>query len=145
VYEVLPVDDDDAVRDMMTVTLLHEGFWVVAAANVTEALKLSTTETFDVLITDLHMPNPCPSEITEQGPKRRIVEMAPYEGARRFSRGGKYTKREQDTRTKSGRLDTGRQYIPRQPVLGGNPIWKRSIAASYSLLSVARPLAEKWL
>jgi len=31
---------------------------VVPAASVTEALKLITTESFDVLITDLHMPNP---------------------------------------------------------------------------------------
>src|SRR5579864_4355703 len=58
VHKVLLVDDDDAVRDMMTTTLLHKGFGVVAASNVTEALKLITTDTFDVLITDLHMPNP---------------------------------------------------------------------------------------
>ena len=58
VHKVLLVDDDDAVRDMMTATLEQKGFGVVAASNVTEALKLITTETFDVLITDLHMPNP---------------------------------------------------------------------------------------
>jgi YesN/AraC family two-component response regulator len=58
VHKVLLVDDDDAVRQMMTATLEHKGFRVVAAANVTEALKLITTETFDVLITDLHMPHP---------------------------------------------------------------------------------------
>jgi DNA-binding response OmpR family regulator len=57
-HKVLLVDDDDAVRDMMTVTLEHKGFDVVAATNVTEALKLITTKSFDVLITDLHMPNP---------------------------------------------------------------------------------------
>jgi len=57
-HKVLLVDDDDAVREMMTATLEHKGFNVVAAANVTEALKLITTESFDVLITDLHMPNP---------------------------------------------------------------------------------------
>ena len=57
-HKVLLVDDDDAVRDMMTATLEHKGFAVVAAANVTEALKLITTQSFDVLITDLHMPNP---------------------------------------------------------------------------------------
>jgi CheY-like chemotaxis protein len=57
-HKVLLVDDDGAVRDMMTVTLEHKGFDVVAATNVTEALKLITTESFDVLITDLHMPNP---------------------------------------------------------------------------------------
>jgi DNA-binding response OmpR family regulator len=57
-HKVLLVDDDHAVREMMTVTLEHKGFAVVAAANVTEALKLISTESFDVLITDLHMPNP---------------------------------------------------------------------------------------
>jgi YesN/AraC family two-component response regulator len=57
-HKVLLVDDDDAVRTMMSLTLEHKGFEVVSAANVTEALKLITTETFDVLITDLHMPNP---------------------------------------------------------------------------------------
>jgi DNA-binding response OmpR family regulator len=57
-HKVLLVDDDDAIREMMTATLEHKGFCVVAVANVTEALKLITTETFDVLITDLHMPNP---------------------------------------------------------------------------------------
>ncbi|HZW94105.1 MAG TPA: response regulator [Candidatus Eremiobacteraceae bacterium] len=58
VHKVLLVDDDDAVRDMMTVTLEHKGFKVVSAANVTEALRHITTESFDVLLTDLHMPNP---------------------------------------------------------------------------------------
>ncbi len=57
-HKVLLVDDDDAIRDMMALTLEHKGFEVVSAANVTEALKLITTENFDVLITDLHMPNP---------------------------------------------------------------------------------------
>ena len=55
---VLLVDDDDAVRNMMTVTLERKGFEVVAASDVPEALRLIATETFDALITDLHMPNP---------------------------------------------------------------------------------------
>jgi ActR/RegA family two-component response regulator len=58
VHKVLLVDDDDAIRTMMSLTLEHKGFEVVSAANVTEALKLITTKSFDVLITDLHMPNP---------------------------------------------------------------------------------------
>ena len=57
-HRVLLVDDDAAVRTMMSLTLEHKGFEVVSAANVTEALKLITTENFDVLITDLHMPDP---------------------------------------------------------------------------------------
>jgi DNA-binding response OmpR family regulator len=57
-HKVLLVDDDDAVRAMMNATLENKGFEVVAAANVTEALKHISTDSFDVLITDLHMPNP---------------------------------------------------------------------------------------
>lgn len=55
---ILLVDDDDAVRDMMTLTLEQKNFEVIAAPSVSEALKLITTEQFDALITDLHMPNP---------------------------------------------------------------------------------------
>jgi site-specific DNA-methyltransferase (adenine-specific) len=62
----------------------------------------------------------CPLEITAQGPKRRIIEMVPYEESRPFTRGiGKYTKPEEETRTKSGRQDTGRQYVPRKPMTVG--------------------------
>src|SRR6202047_386296 len=57
-HRVLLVDDDDAVLAMMTATLTRKGFNVVAVASVTEALRHITTESFDVLITDLHMPNP---------------------------------------------------------------------------------------
>ena len=57
-HRVLLVDDDNAVLAMMTATLTHKGFDVVAVASVTEALRHIATESFDVLITDLHMPNP---------------------------------------------------------------------------------------
>src|ERR1700726_4446610 len=57
-HRVLLVDDDDAVREMMSAMLQAKGFDIVLAASVTEALELIVTETFDVLITDLHMPNP---------------------------------------------------------------------------------------
>ena len=57
-HRVLLVDDDDAVRAMMNATLERKGFDVVAAASVTEALRRIATESFDVLLTDLHMPDP---------------------------------------------------------------------------------------
>jgi|ERR1700722_10398008 ActR/RegA family two-component response regulator len=57
-HRVLLVDDDDAVRSMMKATLERKGFEVVAAANVSEALGLIASESFDVLVTDLHMPDP---------------------------------------------------------------------------------------
>ena len=56
-HKVLLVDDDDGVRAMMDATLERKGFDVVAVASVTDALRHITTESFDVLITDLHMPN----------------------------------------------------------------------------------------
>jgi DNA-binding response OmpR family regulator len=57
-HRVLLVDDDSAVRAMMSQGLERKGFEVVAAVGVTEALRRITTESFDVLITDLHMPDP---------------------------------------------------------------------------------------
>ena len=58
VRRVLLADDNDAVRSMMSESLKSRGFDVVAVSGVTEALKCIATESFDVLITDLHMPNP---------------------------------------------------------------------------------------
>src|SRR5579864_2542925 len=57
-HRVLLVDDDAAVLEMMTHLLSGKGFEVVAATSVTEALGCIATQKFDVLITDLHMPNP---------------------------------------------------------------------------------------
>src|ERR1700686_5006264 len=57
IHRVLLVDDDDAVREMMSSSLESKGFEVVAVGGVTEALKHIATENFEVLITDLHMPN----------------------------------------------------------------------------------------
>jgi DNA-binding response OmpR family regulator len=54
----LLVDDDHAVRAMMSATLERKGFDVVAVSSVTDALRRISSESFDVLITDLHMPNP---------------------------------------------------------------------------------------
>src|ERR1035438_8199499 len=57
IQRVLLVDDDDAVLEMMRQSLESKGFEVVAVGGVTEALKYIATESFEVLITDLHMPN----------------------------------------------------------------------------------------
>ena len=57
-HRILLADDDDAVRVMMQEVLERKGFEVAAVESVPNALKLITAESFDVLITDLHMPNP---------------------------------------------------------------------------------------
>lgn len=56
-HRVLVVDDDESVLELTIQQLLRKGFRVVAAGSVTEALRLITNESFDVLITDLNMPN----------------------------------------------------------------------------------------
>jgi DNA-binding response OmpR family regulator len=53
---VLVVDDDEAIRVMVQEGLHRDGFEVVAASNVSDALRHIATEKFDVLLSDLHMP-----------------------------------------------------------------------------------------
>ena len=55
-HRVLVVEDDEAVRMMLHEGLQRDGFEVVVASNVRDALRLIATETFDVLLSDLHMP-----------------------------------------------------------------------------------------
>src|SRR5271156_6852948 len=55
---LLLVDDDDSVREVFQEGLEKRGFEVVPAANVNEALRLISGEEFDVLLTDLRMPEP---------------------------------------------------------------------------------------
>lgn len=57
IHRVLLVDDDEVVLGVMSESLKSKGFDIVAVGGVTEALKCIATEKFDVLITDLHMPN----------------------------------------------------------------------------------------
>jgi len=54
---VLLVDDDESVLDTLAQVLECNDFEVEAARNVHEALALIASQTFDVLVSDLHMPN----------------------------------------------------------------------------------------
>jgi CheY-like chemotaxis protein len=56
-YRILLADDNDDVREVFKESLEKHGFEVVPAATVNEALKLIATEKFDVLLSDLHMPD----------------------------------------------------------------------------------------
>jgi YesN/AraC family two-component response regulator len=51
------VDDNAPLRQVLALILEDSGFEVVMASNVNEALKLIGAETFDVLLSDLQMPN----------------------------------------------------------------------------------------
>jgi ActR/RegA family two-component response regulator len=56
--KVLLVDDNGTVLHAMQLLLEANGFEVVTATGVTEALSQIVIQPFDVLITDLHMPDP---------------------------------------------------------------------------------------
>src|SRR5580658_2190884 len=53
---VLVVDDDEAIRTGLCTILEKHGFEVDCAADVSGALKLISSQKYDVLLTDLHMP-----------------------------------------------------------------------------------------
>src|ERR1700677_718062 len=53
---VLLVDDDEVALMSLSFLLEQSGFTVASARNVLEALKYIIAESFDVLLTDLHMP-----------------------------------------------------------------------------------------
>jgi DNA-binding response OmpR family regulator len=53
---ILLVDDDESIREMLQDTLELSEFLVSTASSVSEAIHRIDTETFDVLLSDLHMP-----------------------------------------------------------------------------------------
>src|ERR1700687_3342334 len=55
-HRVLVLEDGDAVRSMLKEGLQRDGFEVVVASNVRDALRHIAAETFDVLLSDLHLP-----------------------------------------------------------------------------------------
>ena len=53
---LLLVDDDETVLTGLGAVLEAQGFEVTTASNVIEALQHIASESFDVLLSDLHMP-----------------------------------------------------------------------------------------
>ena len=56
IAKILLVDDDDLVRLTLGRVLEQNNFCVTTAGTVKDALKLISTENYDVLLSDLHMP-----------------------------------------------------------------------------------------
>jgi DNA-binding NtrC family response regulator len=54
---LLLVDDNDDVREMYETGLETHGFEVVTASNVNDALRLIANDNFDVLLSDMNMPD----------------------------------------------------------------------------------------
>ncbi len=55
--KILAVDDSASMRQMVAFTLKSAGFDVTDASDGVEALKIAKTQSFDVVISDVNMPN----------------------------------------------------------------------------------------
>ena len=54
---ILAVDDSASMRQMVSFTLKGAGFDVREATDGVEALEIAKTESFDLVLTDVNMPN----------------------------------------------------------------------------------------
>lgn len=54
---ILAVDDSASMRDMVSIALTGAGFEVTAAANGTQALQLAKQYSFDLVLSDVNMPD----------------------------------------------------------------------------------------
>lgn len=55
--EILSVDDSRVIRDLMKSILEAEGHTVSVAADGVEALKMAREKAFDIVLSDVNMPN----------------------------------------------------------------------------------------
>lgn len=55
--KILTVDDSTSVRQMVSFTLRNAGYEVMEAVDGGDGISKATTGKFDVIITDLNMPN----------------------------------------------------------------------------------------
>jgi DNA-binding NarL/FixJ family response regulator len=53
---ILVVDDDEAVRKLIQITLRHQGYQCMVAANSKEARQRLEVEPFTLVLSDIHMP-----------------------------------------------------------------------------------------
>ncbi|HYP52531.1 MAG TPA: response regulator, partial [Pyrinomonadaceae bacterium] len=54
---ILVIDDEESVRDALTLILEDEGFTVVSASAGREGIELARGSVFDLTITDLRLPD----------------------------------------------------------------------------------------
>ena len=54
---ILAVDDSASMRDMVSIALTRAGFEVTAAADGTAALQLAKQSSFDLVLSDVNMPD----------------------------------------------------------------------------------------
>src|SRR6266849_3847605 len=67
---VLVVDDESAVRSLLTDRLSQEGYACQGCSSAKEALELLGRESFDLIISDLNMPGMSGLEFLEEAHKK---------------------------------------------------------------------------
>jgi DNA-binding NtrC family response regulator len=79
---VLVIDDKESIRKMLLQTLIAEGHEVEAAANGFEGIKKSKEKHYDVVLTDLKMPDmdgiSVLSAVKEEDPDSSVIVMTAY-------------------------------------------------------------------
>ena len=78
--EILIIEDEQALREMLKKTLEHEGYSVTTAADGRQGLRAYKSQKFDVVITDLIMPEMEGMEtiisLRKTNPKVKIIAMS---------------------------------------------------------------------
>ncbi len=94
---ILIVDDEDGMRRLLSRVLTREGYETSAVANGTEALRLVASERFDLVVTDIKMPEmdglQLLAELKEYEPSLPIIVITAYgtiENAVQALRSGAY-------------------------------------------------------
>ena len=81
--KILVIDDEDIVRTSCSRTLSPEGYEVKLAKNGSEGLKMAREDKFDLVLTDLKMPDMDGIEvlrsIKEKWPKTEVIIVTGYQ------------------------------------------------------------------
>ncbi len=81
-YKLMVVDDDLAMREMLTSLFSDEGYEAIGAASAEEALELSADEEFDAVLSDIKMPGKSGIELVaalrELRPETPVILMTAF-------------------------------------------------------------------
>jgi DNA-binding NtrC family response regulator len=79
---ILVVDDEDALRTVLSSELAGEGYQVASAADGEEAIKIIDSATFDLILLDIKMPNVDGFEVLkfvkERQPKTKVIMLTGF-------------------------------------------------------------------
>lgn len=79
---ILVVDDEEALRVVLSAELEGEGYQVTSAADGQEAINILTTKEFDLILLDIKMPNVDGFEVLkfvkERWPQTKVVMLTGF-------------------------------------------------------------------